>query len=61
MIFSTYQTTKANGNTRLFRKKKFFILMPTCGIKPSTTARNSAQSVFARSAVELKELREVKI
>ena len=36
------------------------MLTLTSGTKPMTFAQNSEQSVFARSAVELKELREVK-
>ena len=58
--FFIFPITKTNGNTRLFRKKTFFILMPTFGTKPTTTARNSAQSVFARSVAALKGLCEVR-
>ena len=41
--FCIFPTTKTNGNTRLFRKKIFFIHTPTFGTKPTTTARNSAR------------------
>ena len=51
---------KANGNTPFFRKEILFMLVPTFGIKPTISARNSAQSVFARSVAALKGLCEVR-
>lgn len=43
------------------RKAICFTPMLTSGTNPMTFARNLAQLVSARSAAELKELREVKI
>ena len=52
---------KKNGMKCFIRKAICFTPTLTFGTNLMTFALNSAQSVFARSAVELKELREVKI
>ena len=51
---------KKNGMKCFIRKAICFTPTLTYGIKPMTFALNSAQSVFVHSAVELKELREVR-
>ena len=52
--------TKKNGMKCFIRKAICFTPTLTFGTNLMTFALNSAQSVFARSAVELKELREVR-
>ena len=59
--FFTYPIMKKNGMKCFIRKAICFTPTLTFGTNLMTFALNSAQSVFARSAVELKELREVKI
>ena len=41
--FFIFPITKTNGNTRLFRKKIFFMLTLMYGTKPTISARNSAR------------------
>ena len=57
---STSQTMKKNGMKCFIRKAICFTPTLTFGTNPMTFALNSAQSASARSAVELKELHEVR-
>ena len=53
-------TTRKNGTKCCIDKAERSMLTLTSGTKPMTFALNSAQSVSARSAAVLKELRKVR-
>ena len=55
-----YPTTRKNGKKCFIRKAICFTPTLMYGTNPMTFALNSAQSVSARSAAVLKELREVR-